>query len=377
MPVDASMVDAILGTFRTMSQELKDKGIDTPDAKAAHDVLQKMEDLAQEMDDMTAYSTKLGVDGLFTDFSNAYGKALAAGAAESSSGDQSDDQLMATTLKAYEDALNTLKENPANAHIVPTVQRVVDLGKSGMSYPLFLKACEEEGVFLGLDSPHAGPTIAYDIYCYELAHQPAHVRMYKKMQEVYNQLVEKAPFSYPDPVEWEINRQKIEWQYAPELALYDAITDRWERLLTMVDDWVDSFCKFAPYDDRWAGMGGTNSAAITQKNIERTQECDPGRIKVREDIFKEYFGLGWNDIFSHETYTTQLNARLLWYSDERLDFLREVHEVMKPGGRPTPEMIAQAESMHDDGSKRRKDCITAEDMKPMPFADFLKDRGFV
>ncbi|MCB1201723.1 MAG: hypothetical protein KDK41_13835 [Leptospiraceae bacterium] len=370
MPVDAGMVDAILGTFRNMARELKDKNNESEAAKQCFAVLAKMESLAQQMEDVASFSTKLSVDGLFTDFSNFYGQALAS-AAQSVSAESSSDQLMQNTLKAYEDALATLKAEPAHAHIVPVVQKVVDLGKSGLSYPMFLKTCEEQGVFLGMDSPHAGPTIDYDIYCYELMHLPVQVRMYKQMKTAYTQLCDRSAFGYPDPVEWEITRQKIEWQFAPDIARYSAIEDRWDRILDMINDWIDSFCKFAPFDSRWVSPGGGNSAAQTRKNIERTQECEPGRLLIREDIFKRYFNMTFVDIFEHESFITKREARLLWYSDQRIEFLKKVHAVMQPGKRPDDTLITEAEKMHEEGSTRRANMKTAEEMKPVPFPEFL------
>lgn len=370
MPVDPGMVDAILGTFRRMADQLKEAGNDSEDARQCYAVLGKMESLAREMDDLSAYSTKLSVDGLFTDFSTAYGRALAQN--PSVNGESSDDALMANTLKAYEDALIELKSNPSHAHVVGPLQEVVDKAKSGLSYPLFLKECEEKGLFLGLESPHAGPTIQYDIYCAKISFRPLDQEMYERQWEVYQALVARSAFGYPDPVQWEIARQKVEWEYEPRQILWKAIEDRWDRMLDMVHDWVDSFCSFAPYDERWAGMGGVNSRAQTQKNIERTQECEPGKLKVREEIFYEYFGLAWDDIFEHPTFNNQQQSGLLWYSDEAVDFLREVHTVMKPGARPTAAMIGRAEAQHESKSYIRKNGPSAEEMSPMPFPEFLK-----
>lgn len=365
MPVDA---DSILGTFRGMAQQLKDADNQSDAAKECFEVLQKMEDLALEMDDLAAYSTKLGVDNLYMDFSNAYGLALAS--VTTVDGDSSDEQLMATSLKAYEDSLIELKKNPSNAYIVPMVQAVVDKGKSGLSYPLFLKECEEQGLFLGLDSPHAGPTIKYDIYCCEIGFRPLEKEMHEKELEAYKALVSKAAFGYPDPIEWQVTRQKIEWNYAPRLALWDAIEDRWDRMFDMVIDWVDSFCKFAPYDDRWNFPG--SSRAQTQKNIERTNECEPGKLKVREDIFYEYFNLEWEDIFTHETYLNKLNSGLIIITDEIIDLIRDVHTVMKPGARPTKEQIAKAEEIHEHKRFVRDNMPGSDDLTPMEFSEFLK-----
>ena len=369
MPIDKDMADAILGTFRGMARSLKEANNESDAAKQCQDCMAKMEKLALEMDDLGAFSTKLSVDGLFTDFSTSYGRALASTQSKVNS-DSSDAQLMANTLRAYEDALNVLKENPSNAHIVPVVAKVVEMGKSGLSYPLFLKECEQQGIFLGLDSPHAGPSIKYDIYCCEVGFRPLDKEMYAKQLEAFEKMADRSAFGYPDPVEWEVSRQKIEWDFAPRQARWKAIEDRWDRMLGMVHDWVDSFCSFAPFDERWVDQGGNQAATL--KNIARTQECTPGELQVREEIFNEYFNLTWTDIFSHETFINQVNARMLWFSDEMIEFIKEIRPVMKPGAKPTGAMIGKAEAIHNSKSYMRNDRITADEMKIMPFVDFLK-----
>ncbi|MCB1172546.1 MAG: hypothetical protein KDK39_03220 [Leptospiraceae bacterium] len=375
MAVDPGMVDTVLGTFRGMAGQLKDAGNESDAAKECLAILAKMEALALEMDDLGAWTTKLSTDDYFVDFSTNYGQALAQNTTVD--GDSSDEQLMQNTLQAYSDSLTELKKFPGNAHIWPAVEKVIELGKSGLSYPLFLKECEERGLFLGLNSPHAGPTIQYDLYCAEISFRPLDREMYTKQLAAYNALVAKSAFGYPDPVEWEITRQKIEWEYAPRQAQWKAIEDRWDRMLDMVQDWIDSFCSFAPHDARWAGMGGVNSAAQTRKNIERTQECEPGKLKVREDIFQRYFGLGWDDIFSHETFRNQLESGLLFQSDEALQLIRDVYPQMLPGQNPSSDLIARAEAQHSSQGYLRANRVSAADMQPMPFPEFLQERGLI
>ncbi|MCB1165319.1 MAG: hypothetical protein KDK33_04135 [Leptospiraceae bacterium] len=368
MAVDPGMVDMILGTFRNMAAEIKEKKMEGEAVDQMNAVLAQMEGLASEMDDLAAYSTRLANDGLFTKFSEFYGRALASGSSEN--GESNDDDLMARTLKAYEDSLVELKKNPEHAHIVGVVQRVVDLGKSGLSYPVFLRKAEEEGAFLGLNSPHAGPVIAYDIYCAQKMRTVERLPMLQEIQAKWNELVAKSAFGYANPLEFELARQRIEWEHEPSLIRWSAIETRWERLIEMMVDWVDSFTSFAPYDSRWVDPGG--SRAKTMENIQRTQECNPGRLKVREDIFAEYFGLQWDDIFTHETYRAQIESKMLWYSDESVALVRDAYPLCQPGGRPTAEHIKRAEDIHAGQRFKRSDMPTAEELSPMPFAQFLE-----
>lgn len=366
MAVDPGMVDMILGTFRNMVAEIEGKKITGDAVDNMKAVLSQMEGLAKEMDDLASYSTKLANDGLFTKFSEWYGRALAS----QSSGSSSDEDLMARSLKAYEDSLNYLKKQPEHAHIVPVVQRVVDLGRSGVSYPVFLRMAEEEGAFMGLNSPHAGPVIAFDIHCAERMRTVERLPMLLAIQAKWKELVARSPFGYADPLEYELARQHIEWQHEPALIRWKAIEDRWDRLIELVIDWVDSFCSFAPYDARWVDPDGNR--AKTQLNIERTQECNPGRLKVREDIFYEYFGLRWNDIFTHETFVAKLKNKMIWYSDDSLALARDAHDRCLPGGKLEADHIRRAEDIHASKRFKRPDMPTSEELTPVAFAEFLK-----
>ena len=373
MPVDKSTADSILDTYRNMLRDVDGRGLEGEAVDKMRAVLDRMEALAQELDDVIEFTTRLSTENLFVDFSNYYGKALMAASGQNSTGKEpTDEELLKQTLAAYDESLQTLEAEPAHAHIVPIVRKVVDIGRSGVSYPEFLRICEVEGVFLGLNSPHAKPVIEYEIYCAKLGHRPLEVKMRTEVLEMYERLVARSAFGWPDPLEYELARQKIEWAYEPEMIKWKMIEDRWDRMLSLVHDWVDSFCSFAPTDARWAGMGGANSRAVTMRNIKRTQQCNPGRLKVREQIFHDYFGLQWADIWTHPTYRNQYAARMIWYSDACLDYIKAAYDLCVPGGRPSDDLIAQAEKLYSSGAFKRADMISAEEMRPMEFAQWVQ-----
>ncbi len=376
MPVDKTMVDPVLSVYRNMGEELKNKKLKGEPVDKFFEVLNEMEQLALDLDDIVELSTKMATKGHFVNASNWYSKALMSTSGSGENDNYSDETLLKNSLAAYENSLDKLKKDPKNAHIVPCVQKVIDMGKSGISFPVFLRKCEEEGVFLNMNSPHARPTIEYDIYMYDLIVRPIEVERNKKLLKAFEELVIKAPFGYPDPLEYELIRQVIEWEYEPQVIKWNAIIHRWDRMLDMIHDWVDSFCAFAPYDDRWAGMGGGNSKAQTMKNIARTQECNPGWFKVRENIFKEYFGLTWDDIWTHPTYEAEMKGDRVWYSDETIQIIKDAYSLCIPGGKPTDEMIKLSEEIHAEKRYSRFKNRKPREIKPMDFAVFLKERGF-
>ena len=80
MPVDPNIVNPTLGPFRQMLAEVRGKGLSGPDVDAMAQVLGRMEALAQEMSDVTAYMGQLTQENSFQLFSDAYSRVLAGAA---------------------------------------------------------------------------------------------------------------------------------------------------------------------------------------------------------------------------------------------------------------------------------------------------------
>lgn len=185
----------------------------------------------------------------------------------------------------------------------------------------------------------------------------------------------KHPFKLADSFEFRLLRQKIEWEFAPQRAQWKAIIDRWDRMIDMVNDWLDAHCAFAPQDGRWA------DPPRTQTNIARTKECMPGRLQVREAIFKEYFGLSWDDIWSHPTYIAEVKACRIFNSDEKMELIKQAYPLCKPGGKVTSELIAKNEELFKSNRLRNLKHLerfgTKENPGPgytvKPFAEFVKN----
>jgi hypothetical protein len=349
MPVDAMYVDPMLNPFRDMMKDIDAKKVANKHVDEMRAVLNKMEQLAAEMDDMISYTTKLTTENLFMNFSNAYSAALSAAAASDTSQPTDDAGLLAQSLSAYEGSYKTLKAEPKHKHLLPPLEKLIALGKSGVSYPVYLRMAEEQGLFADMNSGSPGPNIEFDIHCAEVLGYPLQIEMKKKIKAGFEALCAKHPFKIAEPLEFRLMRQKIEWEYAPALAKWSAIVNRWERLISMVDDWLDAHCDFAPRDERWVSLDG---AAATARNIARTKECAPGRVAVREGVFKEYFNLSWDDIWTHETYLTDQKEGRIWQSDERLEMIREAYKTCKPGGAPNSDLIKRREADHKAGGGR-------------------------
>ena len=105
MPVDKTMADAILDTYRNMYREISEKGVESDSFKAMGNALRRMEDLALETNDIADFTAKLTTENLFIEFSNAYSETMAALMRGEYSGDDGDEILLEKTLEAYENSI--------------------------------------------------------------------------------------------------------------------------------------------------------------------------------------------------------------------------------------------------------------------------------
>lgn len=353
MPIDQATGDAILGTFRNFLKECQEKNASGEAFEKMKSCMARMEQLAVECSDIAAFSGLLMNENLYMNFSNAYGEVMGNLAKQASSGSSNSKDLLEQTVKAYEDSIIRLKDVPNKDLIIPVIQQVIDLGRSGVSYPVFLRICEEKGWNKAMEgSVLTREGILEEISFYEMMEMPLEIKKRKEILAKFDELASQNVFGVPDAKEFSLERIKIDWKYEPQIILRNAIINRWERLFDMLFDWLDSFCSFAPKDERWASI---NSMEETMKNIRRCNDCYPGMFKVREQIFSEYFGLKWNDIFTHETYLTELKVKRIYYSDDSLESIKLVYEHCKPFNKPPAELIARAEAIHNEKRFLRPD----------------------
>lgn len=353
MPIPSMITTPMITPFRNMLSEVEQKGLQGPDVDEMRAQLEQMERMAQEMDDIGAYTGRLAQDQTFQKFSDAYGRALSAAARESAGG--SDEEMLAQTVAAYESTLRSYRAGEAGEAVkplIPHLERIVELGRSGASYPVFLRQMEEEGLTRVLEGtgPETRGGLERDLG-FSRAHWDKHrIEQGEQMLRAYDELARCAPLGRPDPLALTLARRRIEWDLAPLAARWEAVVERWQRLLEALVDWLDAFTRFAPHDARWRPPGA--SEADVKRNIQRTQECGPGDFRFHEALFQRYFMLGWEQIFTHETFVWEYTARRVEWSDERLALVRATYPHCAPGGRPPAELVARAEELHPDRDYR-------------------------
>jgi hypothetical protein len=346
MPIDKVTADSMLGAFRNMYNDIASKNFSGPDFDNMKDTLDKMEKYAIEMDDIVSFSTLLVTENLYTDFSNAYSKVMAKISVAEYSGDDGDEKLLRMALKIYEDFIPGLKDVKHGDKIEKTIRGIIEVGNSGISYPVFLKLCEEKG----LNKILQGGVVIREVLLEELqfakdSFYPVTIKMREEILEAFDKMSTTAAFGVPDSFVFGLKRQKIEWKYEPDIAKWMEIIKRWDKLMETVNDWVDSYGSFAPYDQRWADNRGMK---YTLENIKYTKSCNPGFLKRREIIFNEYFGLKWDDVFQHETWQWEMKAGRIWYSDINIEKLRKAYSYCVQGGCPPAEIISLAEKINSE-----------------------------
>ncbi|MGI6481914.1 MAG: hypothetical protein ACOX08_01385 [Methanobacterium sp.] len=359
MPVDKEMADTILGTFRKMFKELEDKGITGESFQTMRTTMDRMEKLALETNDVSEFTAKLTTENLFLEFSNAYTETMTALAKGEYSEGGGDELLMEKTLEAYEQSIESLKGNPNYEKLKAPIEELIELGKSGISYPVFLRMAEEQGLYQTLqgDIVVRDAILSDKMFC-ELLHLPLEVEKHEKILEKHDELTSQSPFNVADSFQFGLERQKIEWDYTPRINQWNLISRLWEKMIDNVYDWLDSFGSFAPKDERWMSRRGI---AQTMRNIKRTQECNPGILKAREKVFMEYFQMSWDDIFNHETFLTAYDANYIWYSDQTLELIKKAYPYCKPFGKPAPELIREAEEIYSTKSYKRPNAFQYSD----------------
>lgn len=366
MPIPEMYSEAMLGTFRNMAQECRDKGSSGPDFDNMIAVLDRMEQLAEELDDFNKYSAILLQEGLQMKFSQHYGRVLSSEAKAKVEEEGYDDAtLLNRTVQAYEDAIPRMLEAEKQAFaeakgdlskikvsikMVPLLQEIVDFGRSGVSLPVFLIELIKRGWEKALQGQLAvRDSILYQIELSEALDIPPVINKNKNSLAKFDELASKASFGIPDSFEFQLANREIDWKWEPVIIKWRAIERRIDRIFDILADWIDSYCKFAPYDDRWASLQGMS---ITKKNIRRTNGCNPGFLRERLRILNENFGISWEGIFEHEVYKFWRSRNYFSYSNEYFQLLLDTypHCTIEDGKvkEPPKELIQLSEQLHEE-----------------------------
>lgn len=347
MAVDPMMLTPMLDPFRGMLAECETAGMSGEHVDAMRAALARLEELGADCADIGEFNAKITTENLFLHFSDAYGKALAAGAdAQSKAGAAGDDEAMlAGMLDGLRQARAQSDQVPDSEGYLASLEQAIALGESGIPFPVFLRRLEEEGLSAAMEG--SGMTragIVKEARFAAEAHDPLALEAAAAKLAAFDSLAAATRFGAPDNLLYTLAADRVDWEFAPRKAEWAWTHDRWHRILDNVVDWLDSFAAFAPSDSRWRTPGA--SEAQVRRNIERDQQCLPGEVAVRLEILAENHGLDFDGIFTHPTYLNEQAAARLYWSEERLDLLRRTLPLMAPGAEPPQELVAETEALH-------------------------------
>lgn len=252
-----------------------------------------------------------------------------------------DATLLVQALQAYEHSLAHVRTLAGQDATIATLERVLAIGRSDVTYPVFLRHLEEQGLndaLAGSVTPPREQLVA-TVEHHRAMGDPARQAEATALVTAYDAVAAESPFGVVDPFAFELRRFRIAWVHAPGIACRDAIVARLPHLLDLVIDWLDAHTTWAASDDRFIGV----SSADTLRNIERACECNPGFYAVRAAQFAEVFGPDpW---WQHPELAEERAAgRILW-SDERVALAIDAIPACVPlMAAAPPELVARAEA---------------------------------
>jgi hypothetical protein len=337
MAIDKAMSDAILGTFRDLLAQTS--GSTGPDADEMAAALADMESLSLQMSDVGEFSAKLAGDGYYQRFTDAYTRVMTAAAGGGTTGAPpnipDDETLLAQSLQAYEGSLQQLRTMKDQEDAIGVLEQLLAIGRSGVSYPVFLRQVEEAGLneaMGGTITPSRETLVA----AVEHARSTGDVAREAEAADLLaarDALAAASPSGSVDPFTFELERFRVAARHAPAIALRDAIVQRIPRLLDIVIDWLDAHTSWASADDRFAG---------DRRKIEMTQECNPGFYAVRAAQFAAAFGPDpWWE--RPELQQERAAERILW-TDARMQLAIDAIPACVPLATAPAELIARAEA---------------------------------
>ena len=342
MPVDPAMVDAMVGPFRDMLAGALAQGAEGDDVDEMGAALAAMEALGQELQDAGDLAGRLAAEGHYQRFTDAYSRAMLAAAGGGGAGAIPDDAtLLEQSVTAYESSLRQLRSAEAvDEGALAAVERIVAIGRSGVTYPVFLTQLEEERLPEALA---AGAAPSRESLAAALAHHqrfvdPPRATEAMALLKARDELAAASPTGAVDPFAFELARLRIAWEHAPAIARRDALVPRVGRLLDLVVDWLDAHTSWAPHDDRFQGA----TAADTERNVARTRECNPGFLAVRAATFAAMFGPEpwWTRPELAEERST---GRIAW-TDARVQLALDAIPSCVPLATTPADLVARAEA---------------------------------
>jgi hypothetical protein len=392
MPIDESILGPMIGPYENMIKDVDSQGITNEHVDEMKKSFARMQDLGQEHSDITAFMGICMQEDLFGKLGNLYSKALTTHASEGA-GDPSkydDAALLKQSIDALKLAIETIKqgkedtlkeagsENAAEVEaldnseeIIQPIEDLIALGEQGgITFPDFLRLQIEQGLDKAMEgSVSTRKGLVYSLEWAEASRLSPHdIAKCKKHITVFDGLSANQKFGVPNwkELKWAMN--DVDYEFEPDHIKWGDITDRWNTVLDDLHQWSLAYCSHARFVDPWKQLPEPRKAAA----IQRSKDTLPGVIKQRERLLKKYYGISFQDIFTHETFLWAVETNSIHYSKEFIDFIKDtVYPTCIPLQHMPSELIAERERI----SKENRE-INPKIMEPAERVKEHYDRKF-
>ncbi len=137
MPIDPMILNSLLGTYKNMIEDCKQKEISGEDFDQMCQLYERMEALGQEHDDMNAFNGQVMQENLYGRFSDHYGRALSAQAQQNTStdaGSYDDAALLKQSIDALKQAIESINQSYQDAIEEAKGKKVKQQTQAGLDY---------------------------------------------------------------------------------------------------------------------------------------------------------------------------------------------------------------------------------------------------
>jgi hypothetical protein len=370
MPIDPMILGPMISPYENMINDVDSQGISNEHVDDMKACFTRIKDLAEQHSDITTFMGVCMQEDLFGKFSNLYSQAHTANAQESVSdpSNYDDGTLLKQAIDALRQSIVAIQQGQKDAleeatksdnavevevldsssDIIRPIEKLIALGEQGeMTYADFLRLQIEQGLDKAIEgSVSTRKGLVYSLEWAEACQiSPHHIEKCRKHLSVFDELSSKQKFGVPNSKELQWALNDIDYEFEPSIIKWAEITSRWKEILDDLHEWSLAYCSHAPFVDPWKMMQEPQKSRAIQKS----KDCLPGIIQQRERLFQKYFGISFQEIFTHETFEWAVKTNTIHYSKEFIDFLRnEVYPTCIPLQHMPNELIAERERLSKD-----------------------------
>ncbi len=415
MPVDKMILDAMLGTFRTMVEDCKSQDLSGESFDKMCETLNRMEQLGDELDDINVYNAQIMQENLFGTFSEFYTKALteqAQGNSASGDGGYNDAALLTQSINGLKQAVKTIQDRFAEA--VDASKNVDVAGQRNQGFEMAEKMgleitdqMKQEAEKHHEEKMKETPNAFDNSVEVEVLRNPADI--IKPIQDIIN-LGEQEGMTFPKFLRLQIEmgldkamegavvaRKGLETEkefiLAGPVSPYhirkiDKKIENFDKLASAhkfnVPNWKElsnsnndidrefeldiiKFDKIAQMWDKlifdlsfWSlsycsfapGIKPWSLSANPREAVIKSQKITPGIFRERLKLTEKYFGMSFPEILNHESFKWAVEYNYISESQEYVEFLVEkILPECQPFNDLSSSIISEREAFYKDNKE--------------------------